>query len=511
MAVFDPTEQRMCLRVVYDGAAGAGKTTNVRQLGSLFAHQRATEVYSPAELCGRTLYFDWMQIAAGVVSGFPLLCQVVSVPGQAALAERRRHLLASADVVVVVCDSSKGAIERTRGMLPLTDELALPWGDPIPVVVQANKQDQRDAMDGNAIVARIGRSNVHVVEAIATEGIGVVDTFVAAVRSATRALQARLEQGALSVPVRRAEDERQLLAELARVPIDRYGAAELVLEEAAAAYLVGEAPPVEGGTADLVDFGDTSPPESASHVAAVVTKVAPLPRADVPTGFIWPAHTGRAMLRSLALSDQAPVGQGGAMVAVREHVLSTSFDQCFVDADSARQALVRAARERTQLEALLVSDTVLVVQPGADGTSWLWTIMPRTEPVTQWMFADPRVRMELLGAAMVDAAVVTLRHGLVFVPSLDAFGVQGGRLRYIGSLTSTEQPSASALELLVASVSQVTAWGLDVDLFLEFVARRLASRLRLEQRTSLMRECQHAASAASELLLRAIQRTSEAA
>ena len=82
MPTYDPFEQRMAVRVVYDGAAWAGKTTNVKQLCTLFAAQRSSDLFSPAEMNGRTLYFDWLQISAGVVCGFPLLCQVVSAPGQ---------------------------------------------------------------------------------------------------------------------------------------------------------------------------------------------------------------------------------------------------------------------------------------------------------------------------------------------------------------------------------------------------------------------------------------------
>ncbi len=67
MAVFDLAAQRMRIRIVYDGVAGAGKTTNLKQLCTLFATQRTTESHSPAEIRGRTLYFDWVQIAAGVI------------------------------------------------------------------------------------------------------------------------------------------------------------------------------------------------------------------------------------------------------------------------------------------------------------------------------------------------------------------------------------------------------------------------------------------------------------
>ena len=49
-----------------------------------------------------------------MVCGFPLLCQVISVPGQVVLTERRRHLLATADAVVYVCDSAESKVEMAR-------------------------------------------------------------------------------------------------------------------------------------------------------------------------------------------------------------------------------------------------------------------------------------------------------------------------------------------------------------------------------------------------------------
>src|SRR5690349_12843469 len=105
MPTFDPENQRICVRIVYDGAAGGGKTTNLRQLCNLFATHQGSDLYTPLALRGRTLYFDWVQIRAGMACGYPLVCQLVAVPGQVVLTPRRRHLLSSADVVVYVCDS----------------------------------------------------------------------------------------------------------------------------------------------------------------------------------------------------------------------------------------------------------------------------------------------------------------------------------------------------------------------------------------------------------------------
>ena len=186
MAIFDPHEQRLCVRVVYDGIAGAGKTTNLNQLATLFAAQRATEVWSASEIAGRTLSFDWMQLNAGVVAGIPLLCQIISVPGQVALTPRRLHLLKQADVVVYVCDSHAETVERAREGLAVIDAIVRDGGEPLPFVIQANKQDQRDALDSASLLAALGRHEATVVDAIATDGIGVVDTFVYAVRMLSR-------------------------------------------------------------------------------------------------------------------------------------------------------------------------------------------------------------------------------------------------------------------------------------------------------------------------------------
>lgn len=434
----------MCVRVVYDGPAGAGKTTNLRQLGQLFAAQRTTEVTSPAELRGRTLYFDWMQIAAGVVCGFPLLCQVISVPGQVAFTERRRHLVASADVIVYVCDSTEEGAARAREALGVVREMGA-----APLLLQANKQDQLGALDGRSLLAAVGRDDLLVTEAIATEGIGVVDTFVAAVRTVARQLQDRMERGDLLVPVRSAPGMKRVLAQVAEAPFDPYGAAELLLEEASASmHFAAEEPPTK------------RTPE----------KAAPLPRPDVPTGFIWPAHTGRAALEQLGrksgVADSVAV-ERFVEYEVDGHVMTTGTDARFADPELARQALVRAARERTQLGPLLVAGTVLVVQPADDGSSWLWTVAPKIHGVKSWL---DDARLPALAEAVVSAVQISRRHGIGFEPSLDAFGVQQGSVRYRGPIDPDGRLEISFLDAIAA---EVAALGLDVETFGGAVSRAL--------------------------------------
>ncbi|MBX3259198.1 MAG: hypothetical protein KF782_05860 [Labilithrix sp.] len=251
MAVFDPRERRMCIRIVYDGGAGAGKTTNLHQLAHLFAAQRTADVYSPREIEGRTLYFDWLQIRGGLVGGFPLTSQVVSVPGQVVLTERRRHLLASADAVVYVAESSRSGVARAIEGLALLDELARSRPEPPVLVVQANKQDRPGALRGPELLEALGHEDVPCVEAIARDGVGVVETMVATVRAVAQKMSERLEREEVCVPLEWMEDAGSVLRRLERIEIDPEWAAEMALEEAAYSLLIDEgAPPAPTARAD---------------------------------------------------------------------------------------------------------------------------------------------------------------------------------------------------------------------------------------------------------------------
>ncbi|MBN9160884.1 MAG: hypothetical protein J0I07_07970 [Myxococcales bacterium] len=240
MAVFDPREQRLCIRIVYDGGAGAGKTTNLHQLARSFAAQRKADVYSPGEVEGRTLYFDWLQIRGGLIGGFPVTSQVVSVPGQVVLTERRRHLLASADAVVYVADSTRSGVARAIEGLALLDELARSRPEPPLLVLQANKQDRPGALRGPELLEALGRKGSPCFEAIACDDVGVVDTMVAAVRAVAQKMGERLEREAVRVPLESMEGAGTVLRRLEQVEVDPEWAAEMALEEVAYSLLLDE-------------------------------------------------------------------------------------------------------------------------------------------------------------------------------------------------------------------------------------------------------------------------------
>src|SRR4051812_37492882 len=109
MAVIDSDAGEIVIRLVYDGPPEAGKTTSLRALAGSLA--RPTQ--SPAEDAnGRTLWFDWMEYIGGRFEGCQIRCQIVSVAGQRELVSRRRRIIAGADVVVFVADSTAGELQN---------------------------------------------------------------------------------------------------------------------------------------------------------------------------------------------------------------------------------------------------------------------------------------------------------------------------------------------------------------------------------------------------------------
>ncbi|NUQ79603.1 MAG: hypothetical protein HUU21_39360, partial [Polyangiaceae bacterium] len=198
MALFDSEQQKIILRVVYDGAERAGKTTNVTQLCGFFSTLRRSDVFSPEVRDGRTIYFDWMQLEAGLIAGHRIRCQLLTVPGQSGLSRRRWQLLKTADVVVFVCESTPEGIEIARPMFNLVrDYLQSLTHVEVPLVLQANKQDVPGALSPHAVAAALGfERGGMLVGAQASEGVGVRDTVVLAIRAAANVAERLvLDQG----------------------------------------------------------------------------------------------------------------------------------------------------------------------------------------------------------------------------------------------------------------------------------------------------------------------------
>src|SRR5262249_26914132 len=213
MALIDSEASEIVIRLGYDGPPEAGKTTSLRaRAGSL-----AQATYTPDEgPDGRTLWFDWMEYVGGRFEGCRIRCQIVSVPGQRALAARRRCVIEGADVVVFVGDSSPAESARTFAYLFELREMLAGADAPVGVILQANKRDLADAIAVDELRRRLddARWPIGVVESIASDGTGIREAFVYAVRLALDRVRELMNRNALPTAAVGPSSAQELLAAL---------------------------------------------------------------------------------------------------------------------------------------------------------------------------------------------------------------------------------------------------------------------------------------------------------
>ena len=94
MASFDSERKCHVVRIVYDGPGFAGKTTNLKRVHEIIPPSRRSEIVTPAELKGRMMFFDWLEIEGPKHGGIGLRFQLITVPGQIERNYRRRPLVA---------------------------------------------------------------------------------------------------------------------------------------------------------------------------------------------------------------------------------------------------------------------------------------------------------------------------------------------------------------------------------------------------------------------------------
>lgn len=176
MAVVDIQERQLTLKLVYYGPPLSGKTSNLRALHAAVDKLNRGRLMTLDTRDDRTLFFDLMPIFFRA-SGFSFRIKVYTVPGQPVHEATRKVVLAGADGVVFVADSSAAAhAANAISWQNLTANLAALGLEQLPIVVQYNKQDLPDAVP-LAQADRFGAPDRPLEAACAKRGEGVVSTF----------------------------------------------------------------------------------------------------------------------------------------------------------------------------------------------------------------------------------------------------------------------------------------------------------------------------------------------
>ncbi len=184
------------LKVVYYGPALSGKTTNLEQIYARIDPRRRGELVSLKTHEDRTLYFDFLQLELGKISGLIPKIQLYTVPGQVYYEASRRIVLRGVDGIVFVADSGMNRLsdnlESWENMKSNLAALHIPIPT-LPIVVQFNKRDLQTAMPLDYLKESLQINGYPCYEAIAVQGKGVLDTLKAIVSGVMNSVQRELK------------------------------------------------------------------------------------------------------------------------------------------------------------------------------------------------------------------------------------------------------------------------------------------------------------------------------
>lgn len=478
MAAIDSDTKEIVVRIAYDGAARAGKTTNILQLSKRLKQ----EVFTPDQPGHRTVYFDWMKYKGGSFDGMPIRCEIVTVPGQELLRERRQLLLNEADVIVHVADVTQTSLEEISTRI---QEIRDPAGFPIPrdVVVQINKCDLEPSVSIKELLelCKGEEPPVLCLEAIASTGRGVQETFVYAVRTALNRVRALRDQGLL--PSAEDMSGERLLAWLQKheAIMDHqnktmWSPAASSADSAADPSL--SPPPIQSrpnknktsaGVDDAIpDLTDLLSNEGDGPPANIkIERVPPeLPTSHVPQGRVWPPQVGRELLEKLNFEGYSLETAGPnawfCSIGNNWHIYSGA-DCLFECEEDGSQVLLNWARFYAGLAPLLSRPRCIVLAPvdRSDGANCYWRLwqITKTHPSFRQEIAyllDEEDRDSIarkfaeFGAGLLEMEGHRKKFPNLPACTLDRVGHRGTGVQYVGILPRPSAQTASEVEIMDA-------------------------------------------------------------
>ncbi len=180
MVIYNAATRELTAKIVYYGPGLCGKTTNLKVLHDRLEPGTAGKLLNLQTQTDRTIYFDLLPVELGDIKGYKIRFQLATVPGQTAFNETRRVVLKGVDGIVFVADSQWTMLPKNlEAWQNLKDNLkvnAITF-ESIPVVVQYNKRDLADILAVDAMQEALGLSSYPFVEAVASAGRGVTETF----------------------------------------------------------------------------------------------------------------------------------------------------------------------------------------------------------------------------------------------------------------------------------------------------------------------------------------------
>jgi signal recognition particle receptor subunit beta len=179
-------------KIVYYGPGLCGKTTNIQWIHAQANPAKRGKLVSLATETDRTLFFDFLPLDMGTIKGFKVRFHLYTVPGQVFYDASRKLILRGCDGVIFVADSQQARMEANiESIANLATNLKDNGFDirTIPYVLQLNKRDTVSAAPPTIMEQLLRFRSEPMIEAVASSGIGVLDTLKACARQILMELQ----------------------------------------------------------------------------------------------------------------------------------------------------------------------------------------------------------------------------------------------------------------------------------------------------------------------------------
>jgi signal recognition particle receptor subunit beta len=180
MSLVNYSTREITCKIVYYGPGRSGKTSNLQYVHAFVPEDRKGPMVSLATETDRTLFFDFLPLDLGLISGYRTRIQLYTVPGQVYYNATRKLVLRGADGVVFVADSQREQLDENLESFRNLHENLLEDGVDLhdfPMVLQYNKRDLPGVLPISDLDSALNFGDLPAIAASAVNGTGVFDTL----------------------------------------------------------------------------------------------------------------------------------------------------------------------------------------------------------------------------------------------------------------------------------------------------------------------------------------------
>jgi signal recognition particle receptor subunit beta len=180
MSLVNYSTREITCKIVYYGPGRSGKTSNLQYVHAFVPEDRKGPMVSLATETDRTLFFDFLPLDLGLISGYRTRIQLYTVPGQVYYNATRKLVLRGADGVVFVADSQREQLDENLESFRNLHENLLEDGVDLhdfPMVLQYNKRDLPGVLPISDLDSALNFGDLPAVASAAVNGTGVFDTL----------------------------------------------------------------------------------------------------------------------------------------------------------------------------------------------------------------------------------------------------------------------------------------------------------------------------------------------